>query len=121
MHVSNHDENLSPLNFKGLLLKQETISLAQFQFAFLGPRYIQSITHTLQHRYNFSQDMTWGHRTRIKTEEKAKVVACVWEEEFIKFLAPPAILSRTILKNRKNSSFSFKSSWRNSSYYSKSS
>ena len=27
------------------------------------------------------------HRRRIKTDEKAKVVAAVWGEEFIKFLA----------------------------------
>ena len=27
------------------------------------------------------------HRRRIKTEAKAKVVACVWEEEPIQFLA----------------------------------
>ena len=28
-----------------------------------------------------------AHRRRIKTEEKAKVVASVWEEEFIQFLS----------------------------------
>ena len=56
------------------------------------------------------------HRRRIKTEEKAKVVASVWGEEFIQFLAALAVLPRTILKNRMNSSFSFKSSWCNSSY-----
>ena len=57
-----------------------------------------------------------NYRRRIKTEETAKVVAAVWREEFIKFLAALAILPRTILKNRINSSFSFKSSWCNSSY-----
>ena len=31
------------------------------------------------------------HRRRIKTEENAKVVASVWGEEFIKFLAPLAL------------------------------
>ena len=60
-------------------------------------------------------------RRRIKTTEKAKVVTSVGEEEFIKFLAALAILPRKNLKNRMNSSFSFKSSWCNSSYYSKSS
>ena len=37
-------------------------------------------------------------------------------EEFIQFLVALAVLPRTILKNRINSSFSFKSSWCNSSY-----
>ena len=32
------------------------------------------------------------HRIRIKTEEKAKVVASVWGEEFIQILAALAIL-----------------------------
>ena len=55
---------------------------------------------------------------RIKTEEKAMVVASVWGEEFIQSLASLAILPRTICKNRLNSTFSFKSSWCNSPYYS---
>ena len=52
------------------------------------------------------------HRRRINTKEKAEVVASVWGEEFIQFLA----YCRTILKNRINSFFSFKSSWCNSSF-----
>ena len=36
------------------------------------------------------------HRIRIKTEEKAKVVASVWGEEFIQILAALAILYWTI-------------------------
>ena len=56
------------------------------------------------------------YRRMIKTEEKAKVVAFVRGEEFIQFFAALAILPRTILKNRMNSFFSFKSSWCNSSY-----
>ena len=40
------------------------------------------------------------HRSRIKTEEKAKVVAAVWGEEFIQFLAALAVLPWTILNNR---------------------
>ena len=32
------------------------------------------------------------HKRRIKTEEKAKVVASVWGEEFIQFLASLAVL-----------------------------
>ena len=48
----------------------------------------------------------YNHRRRIKTEEKAKVVAAVWGTEFIQFLAALAILHyRTILENRMNSSF----------------
>ena len=61
-----------------------------------------------------SVDGHW-HRRRIKTEEKAKVVASLWGAEFIQFLAALAILPRKILKNRMNSSFSFESSWFNSS------
>ena len=46
-----------------------------------------------------------------------KVVASGWGEEFIQFLAALAKnLPGTIFKNRMNSSFTFKSSWRNSSY-----
>ena len=33
-----------------------------------------------------------GHRRRINTEEKAKVVAAVWGTKFIKFLAALAVL-----------------------------
>ena len=33
-----------------------------------------------------------GHRRRIKTEEKAKVVAAVWGTELIQFLAALAII-----------------------------
>ena len=43
----------------------------------------------------------------------AKAVTSVWGEEFFQFLAALTILPRTILKNRMNSSFSFKSSWCN--------
>ena len=39
------------------------------------------------------------HRRRIKTEEKAKIVASVWGAEFIQFLAALAVLPRTILKS----------------------
>ena len=46
----------------------------------------------------------------------AKVVASVWGEEFIRYLAALVILPRTPHKNRMNSSFSFKSSWCNSSF-----
>ena len=56
------------------------------------------------------------HRRRIYTEKKLKVVATVWGVDFSQFLAALAILPRTILKNRMNSFFSFKSSWCNSPY-----
>ena len=42
------------------------------------------------------------HRRRIKTEEKAKVVASVWGEEFIQFPAALAVLPRMILNNMMN-------------------
>ena len=57
-------------------------------------------------------------RRRIKTEEKVKVVASVWGGRIIQFLSALAVLPRTFLKNGMNSSFSFKQSWCNSSYYS---
>ena len=55
------------------------------------------------------------HRRRMK------VFAFVWQEKCIQFLSALAVLPRTILKNRMNSSLTFKSSWCNSSFYSKSS
>ena len=61
------------------------------------------------------------HRRRIRTEEKAMVVDSVWGKEFIQLFATLAVLPRTILKNRMNLSFSFKSSWCNLSYNSTSS
>ena len=42
-----------------------------------------------------SKQLPVQHRRRIKTEEKANVVAAVWGEEFIKFLAALAVLPRT--------------------------
>ena len=63
------------------------------------------------------------HIRRIKTEEKAKVVASVRGEEFIKFLAALVVLHFDNYDdtNMMNSSLSFKSFGCNSSYYSKSS
>ena len=42
------------------------------------------------------------HRRRIKTEEKAKVVAAARRTELVQFLAALAILHQDNLKNRKN-------------------
>ena len=42
------------------------------------------------------------HRRRITTEEKAKVVASVWGDEFIQFLAALTVMPRMILNNRMN-------------------
>ena len=53
--------------------------------------------------------VTDGHRRRIYTEAKAKIVASVWGAEFIQFLAALAILNRSICKNRINSTYSSKS------------
>ena len=64
------------------------------------------------------------HRRRVKTEEKAKVVASIKGKEFIKFLAALAVLKLMILNNRMNrprmigkkrinSAYSSKSSWKN--------
>ena len=38
------------------------------------------------------------HRRRLKTKEKANVVASVWGEEFIQFLAALTIFPRTIFE-----------------------
>ena len=60
------------------------------------------------------------HRRRINKKVKAKVIAAVWGTEFIKLFA--VLCSYSILprgrnvKNRMNSSSSFKSFWCNSSY-----
>ena len=43
---------------------------------------------------------THYHRRRIKTEEKAKVVAAVWGTELIQFLAALAISPQDKLKKR---------------------
>ena len=45
---------------------------------------------------------THYHRRRIKTEEKAKVVAAVWGTELIQFLAALAISRKDVLKKRMN-------------------
>ena len=50
------------------------------------------------------------HRRRIKTEEKAKVVAGVWGTKFIKFLAALAIFHQDDLKKRVNR---ITATWRN--------
>ena len=41
-----------------------------------------------------------SHRRRIKTEEKAKIVAAVWGAKFVQFLAALAVLPRSIWKNK---------------------
>ena len=60
------------------------------------------------------------HRRRIDTKENAKVIAAVWGTELIKLFAVLcgySILPRgRNVKNRMNSSSSFKSFWCNSSY-----
>ena len=69
-----------------------------------------------QQLLSYDRVKSTSHRRRINTEDKAKVVAYVWGEEVIQFLAALAFLQRTILNNTMNSSFSFKSSMCNSSY-----
>ena len=47
------------------------------------------------------------HRRRIRTEEKAKIVAAVWGgENFFNSLTRKLFSTKNILKNRMNSSFS---------------
>ena len=45
-----------------------------------------------------------GHRRRIYTEAKAKVVAAAWGSELIQFLAALAIFYKGDLKNTRSSS-----------------
>ena len=63
--------------------------------------------------------ISFYHRRRIKTEEKVKVVASVWGGRNYSVTCRASYFLRAILKKRMNSSFSFKPSWCNSSYYSK--
>ena len=51
-----------------------------------------------------------SHSRRIKTEEKAKVVAAAWGAELIQFLAALAVLHQDDLKKRINK---IKAAWRN--------
>ena len=44
----------------------------------------------------------------METEGTAKVVASVWEAEYVQFLAALAVLSQSIWKKRLNSSYSSK-------------
>ena len=46
---------------------------------------------------------TPGHRRRIETEGKAKVVTSVWGAQFVQFLAALAVLPQSIWKKRLNS------------------
>ena len=48
-------------------------------------------------------------RRRMETEDKAKVVASVWEAKFVLIVAALAVLPLLIRKKRLNSSFTFKS------------
>ena len=47
-----------------------------------------------------------AYRRRIKTEEKARVVAAVWGTELIQFIAALTILHEDDLKKGMNSSYS---------------
>ena len=49
--------------------------------------------------------VTDKHRRRIKTEEKAKVLAAVWGQNLFNSLPRELFCAGTILKNRMNSSF----------------
>ena len=53
---------------------------------------------------NLSRDMSRRHKRRIKTEEKAKVVAAVWGTALIQFLAAldTVFSTRMILKKKIN-------------------
>ena len=48
-------------------------------------------------------------RRRMEREAKAKVVTSVWGAEFVKLLAPLAVLPRSLWKNEMNSAVSSKS------------
>ena len=55
---------------------------------------------------NYKYSVYSPHRTRIRTEEKAKVVTAIWGTELIKFIAALAILHQDDLKMGMNSSYS---------------
>ena len=76
-------------------------------------------TNTLINRFHIPQILR--HRRRTTTEENGKGRRFCLGGRIFQFLAALAVWPLTILKNRLNSSFSFKSSWCSSSYYSKSS
>ena len=59
-------------------------------------------------RNRTAQSLTPRHR-RMEREAKAKVVASVWGAKFVQFLAPLAVLPRSIWKNMMNSTVSYKS------------
>ena len=80
-----------------------------FPVAANGFRSIFLFTSCQIHSIPFCTSKALGHRRRIKTEEKAKVVAFVWREESIQVLAALAVLPKEDLKNRMNSYFSFAS------------
>ena len=44
--------------------------------------------------------MSWGHRRRMETEAKAKVVASDWGAKCVQFLAALAVLPRSTGKKR---------------------
>ena len=52
-----------------------------------------------------------GHRRRINTEEKAKVVAAVWGTEFIQFLALGRIKEKDELHLKKSTNSSYSSKY----------
>ena len=54
----------------------------------------------LQIKYCCYGVVCWGHRRRINTEEKAKVVAAVWGTEFLQFLAALAVFHYDDVKNK---------------------
>ena len=68
-------------------------------------------TCTTTPHQQYSIDTTQGteedsHRKRIKTEDKAKVVAAVWGTAQIQFLAAPTILHQDDINKGMNSSYS---------------
>ena len=76
--------------------------------------------HILYLIVTFSLFKAVSHRRRIKTEEKALVVAFVWGGRLYSVPCRASYFSlRTIWKKRMNSFFCFKSSWCNSSIHPK--
>ena len=85
------------------------------------PQSIQKISKSPFSLGEYESTQFYRCRRRNKSEKNAKVVGSVWVEEFIQFLAALAVLPRTILKNKMNSTRMIWKKRMNSSISSKSS
>ena len=66
----------------------------------IPPQNLVNLLMTLEDHYIKVEQLQYsifrGHRRRMETEGKAKVVASVWRAKFVQFLAALAVLSRLL-------------------------